>query len=154
MTQVGIVIGIVVTVILAYRYEKSLAGVIAKSTALFFALCASTFLPSFVLGLFWKRMNRKAAVASMVIGFAFSAFWLAFLQGDTAAVLGVTKAIWGMTDAVPPALARPTLITSHPWPVVDAMVFALPLSFIVAVFVALVTKPMSKEHLDRCFSKS
>ncbi len=149
-TQIGVIAGIVITVVLAYRYEKSLAMVIAKSTSLFFALCASTFLPAFALGLFWKRMNRAAAVSSMLVGFLFSAFWLTFMQGDTAKALGITSRIWPGD----PAANIPAKVTlaSGTWPFVDALIFALPLSFLVAVLVALVTRPMPKEHLDKCFS--
>ena len=89
VTQLGIMIAIVVTVTLCWKYSKSLAGVIAKSTALFFALCASSFLPSLFLGLFWRRMTRAAAIASMVSAFFFAAFWLVFVQADTSKAVGL-----------------------------------------------------------------
>ncbi len=148
VTQIGVTAAIVVTVILAWKYSaKPDVGIIAKSTALFFALCASTFLPSFVLGLFWKRMNRAGAVASMLAGFFFSAFWLIFIQGDTTAAVGLLKAIVKPED---PKWVS-SLLPTHPWPVVDALMFALPLSFVVAVVVALVTRPMPAEHTAKCF---
>ena len=143
-TQIGIAIAVIATVVLCWQYRDSLKGVIAKSTALFFALCASAFLPSYLLGLFWKRMNKAAAMSSIIVGFIFTAFWLTFMQGDTAKALGICEALMG----------RDSLVATQPWPVVDALVFALPLSFVVAVVVALATKPMSKAHMDRCFPKA
>jgi len=48
-------------------------------------------------------------------------------------------------------LGRDVLITSMPWPVVDPIVVALPLSLIVTVAVSLATKPPAKEHVEKCF---
>ena len=141
VTQVGIATAIILTVIVAWIYAGTNVGIIARSTALFFALCASTFLPSFVLGLFWRRMNRVAAMSSMIVGFSFTALWVAFIQDKTSQALLVCEAIF---KKVP-------LIDAHPWKNVDALIFALPLSFAVAVAVALFSRPMPDEHLDRCF---
>jgi len=156
ITQVGIAVAVIVSLLLSWKYsEKPNAAVIARATSIFFALCASTFLPSLILGLFWRRMNRKAAIASMLVAFLFTAFWLTFMQKDTATALGVTTSMFGMDTAKsPPVPVRLTLVGRQPWPFIDALVFALPLSFIVAVAVALITKPMSEEHLNRCFPKT
>lgn len=150
ITQAGIAITIVITVALAFAYSKSASMVIAKSTAIFFALCASTFLPSFVLGLFWRRMNKTAAIASIMVGFFFTALWLIFVQADTAGAIGILKSLTS-----PEVAANPKWISSvfqtAPWYWVDALVIALPLSFAVAVTVALSTKPMAEEHVRKCF---
>ena len=37
------------------------------------------------------------------------------------------------------------------WDWVDPLVVALPISILVAIIVSLMTKPPSKEHLDKCF---
>jgi SSS family solute:Na+ symporter len=55
--------------------------------------------------------------------------------------LGVAKFILG----------RDMLITQMPWPVVDPIVVALPLAFLVTVVVSLMTKPMDDKYLDECF---
>lgn len=127
--------------ILAWIYAGTNVGIIARSTALFFALCASTFLPTFILGLFWHRMNRVAAISGMVVGFSFAALWVAFIQDKTSQALLVCEAVF----------KKVRLIYAHPWKNVDALIFALPLSFAVAVVAALITRPMPAEHLDRCF---
>jgi SSS family solute:Na+ symporter len=141
ITRLGIVIGIIVSVVLA----KSLRGnIVALATAIFFGLCASSFLPAFVGGLFSKRMTRAAAISSMLVGFITSMFWLAFVNGKTAGGLGICKALLGKDNLVPPTW-------SVTWTVVDPLIVALPLAAITAIVVALITKPMDKAYVDYCF---
>jgi solute:Na+ symporter, SSS family len=58
VTRVAIIVGIVVALVMG-KYVRG--NIIALATAIFFGLCASSFLPMFVFGLFWKRMNKAAA---------------------------------------------------------------------------------------------
>jgi SSS family solute:Na+ symporter len=44
-----------------------------------------------------------------------------------------------------------TRFWSPTWTVVDPLVVALPLSFLVAVVVTLLTPPLDKAHVDYCF---
>ena len=141
ITRLGIIAGIVVALILG-KYVRG--NIIALATAIFMGLCASSFLPLFVLGLFWKRMNKPAAVASLLVGFLTSAFWLMCVNGKTAAGLGFCKAWFGKDNLVPAAW-------SLTWTVVDPIVIALPLSLLTAIGVALVTKPMEKAYVDYVF---
>jgi SSS family solute:Na+ symporter len=46
---------------------------------------------------------------------------------------------------------RDVLITQMPWPVVDPIVVAFPLAFLVTIIVSLATKPPMKKHIDDCF---
>jgi len=141
ITRLGICVGIIVAIVLG-----RIAGdnIIALATAIFFGLCAAAFLPAFVGGLFWRRMNAAAAVASIATGFFASTLWLLFVNGKTSGGVGVCKALFGKPTLVPPTW-------SVTWMVVDPLIVALPLSIIVAVVVALVTKPMDKPYLDYCF---
>ncbi len=139
IARIGIIIMIAFSVVLAYAFDKQPA-IIARSTAIFFALCASIFLPSFIAALFWKRMTRAGAKASMIVGFIVSSFWLLFVHFKEAKALGVAKAIFG-TDS----LLNGKIIF------VDALVIALPLSILTAIVVSYLTKPMNKKHLNRCF---
>jgi SSS family solute:Na+ symporter len=141
VTRLGVVLGIVVSVALAQTLR---GNIIAVATAIFFGLCASTFLPAFVAGMFWRRMNRAAAVASMIVGFSASLLWLLFVHARTAAGLGVSRALFG-TDTVVPAGWSVT------WTVVDPLVVALPLSALTAVVVALLTRPMDEAHVRYVF---
>jgi SSS family solute:Na+ symporter len=46
---------------------------------------------------------------------------------------------------------KATLITGMPWNVMDPIVLGLPVAAIITVAVTLLTKPMAKEHIDKCF---
>ncbi|WP_458701415.1 sodium:solute symporter [Sulfurospirillum sp. 1307] len=139
VTRFGIVIMIMFSVSLAYFFDKQPA-IIARSTAIFFALCASIFLPSFIGGLFWKRVTRVGAISSMLTGLLVSSFWLLFVHFKEAKSLGICKAIFGTNSLLSGKIIF-----------VDALIIALPLSTIVLVIVSLMSKPSSKEHLKACF---
>lgn len=137
VTRFAILVGIVVALVLG-KYVRG--NIIALATAIFMGLCASSFLPLFVLGLFWRRMTKPAAVASLLVGFLTSGFWLLFVNGKTAGGLGLCQAWFGQPNLVPATW-------SLTWTVVDPIVIALPMSFLTAVVVALVTRPMSPAHV-------
>ena len=142
ITRLGIVLMIIVSVSLAYVFDKQPA-IIARSTAIFFALCAAIFLPSFIGGLFWKRMTKIGAISSMLVGFFVSSFWLLFIHFKEAKELGVSKAIFGVNSLLSGKIIF-----------VDALIIALPLSIITAIIVSLLTKPMDEKHLKKCFGDS
>ena len=144
VTRFAIVIGIVVALVMG-KYVRG--NIIALATAIFMGLCASSFLPLLVFGLFWKRMTKPAAVASLLVGFLTTAFWLLFVNGKTATGLGLCKLWFGKDTLVPPTW-------SLTWTVVDPILIALPLSFLTAVVVALATKPMDKAYVDYVFGGS
>jgi SSS family solute:Na+ symporter len=141
VTRLGVILGIVVSVVLAQTLR---GNIIAVATAIFFGLCAATFLPAFLLGIFWRRMTRAAAIASMLVGFLASLSWLVFVHGRTAAGLGISQALFGIPNVVPPTWS-PT------WTVVDPLVVALPLSLLTAVVVAYLSRPMDPAHVDYVF---
>ncbi len=140
VTRIGVVVMILISVSLAYAFDKQPA-IIARSTAIFFALCASIFLPSYIGGLFWKRMTTKGAIASMLVGFFTSGFWLLFVHFKEAKALGVAKALFGTNSLLSGKIIF-----------VDALVIALPLSIITAIVVSLMTQPMEQTHLDKCYN--
>jgi len=137
ITRIGIVLGVLVTVLLGFKLPDN---VIAVATAIFFGLCATTFLPSYIGALFWKGMTKRGVIASMMVGFLGSAFWLLFIHQKEAAALGLCKFIFN----------KPCLAV-HPWNVVDPIVVVLPLSLITAFGVSLFTKKLSKDHIEACF---
>jgi len=141
ITRCGIVIGIITAIVLGKMVR---GNIIALATAFFFGICAAAFLPSFLAALFWKRMTRTAALASILTGFATSAFWSIFINAKTATGLGICKALFG----------QPTLLSSAfspTWAVVDPILVALPISALTAVVVAGLTKPMKPAYVDYCF---
>ncbi|MBE0495198.1 MAG: sodium:solute symporter family protein [Campylobacterales bacterium] len=139
VTRTGVVVMIVFAVVLSYLFDDQPA-IIARSTAIFFALCASIFLPTYVGGLFWKRMTKEGAIASMLAGLVVSSFWLVFVHFNEAKHLGIAKALFGVDSLLSGKIIF-----------VDALVVALPISAVVAVVVSLMTKP-DAVALKRSFS--
>lgn len=137
ITKLGIAVTILASVILAYGLPTS---IIATATAIFFGLCTAAFLPMYAGALFWKRMTREGAIASLIVGTFSSLFWLVFVHAKEAAPLGISQILFG----------KATLLTGT-WTIVDPILVATPLSIIAAVVVSLVTNPPSKEHLEICY---
>ncbi len=139
VTKLGIAITILASVVLAYILPIS---IIARATAIFFGLCAAAFLPVYAGALFWKRMTKEGAIASLIVGTVSSLFWLTFVHAKEAASLGISQALFG----------KATLL-SGTWTVVDPILVATPLALVVAVVVSLATKPPSEEHLKACYGE-
>ena len=139
ITRIGVVLMIVISVALAYVFDKQPA-IIARSTSIFFALCASIFLPTYFGGLFWKRMTKTGAIASMIVGTVITTFWLLFVHFQEAKELGVCKALFGVNSLLSGKIIF-----------VDAMIIALPLSALTAVIVSLMSKPESEKLIKKCF---
>ncbi|MCU0666548.1 MAG: sodium:solute symporter family protein [Candidatus Omnitrophica bacterium] len=137
LTRIGIILGVLATVILGYKLPGS---IIAIATAIFFGLCASTFLPAYAGALFFKGMTRIGVIASMFTGFFATLFWLLFIHQKESEALGLCNLLFN----------KPTL-ASYPWTVVDPIIIALPISFIAAVVFSIFGKKYSKDHLEHCF---
>ncbi len=137
LSRVGVVVGVVFAIILAYKLPPN---IIAIATAFWFGLCASTFLPAFVAALYWKRATKQGVIAGMLTGFFTSMFWYVFVHKKEAAALGICEALFGKTT-----------LLGMPWMFIDPLIVALPLAALVTVVVSLATKPMSEEHIKRCF---
>ena len=140
--------GVFITILAALAWAYVLPGsVIARATAFFFGLCGATFLPVFLLGLYWKRMTRAAAIASMAGGFVMSMFWLLFVHLKEAEAIGLCQTLTGQVTLVAGA-AKGSWVWLLQW--VDPNIVALPLSFVLAVAVALATTP-DEEHAEYCW---
>jgi len=141
IVRVAILFGLILAVTFGH-YARG-GYIIARATAIFFGLCASTFLPAFVGGLFWKRMTRSGVIASMIVGFLVTAFWLLFVKAAEAEAIGLVKMVMG---------GKSSIFWNAPnWPVVDPLFIALPLSALTAIIVSLATRPPDKAHLAKCF---
>jgi SSS family solute:Na+ symporter len=137
ITRCGILAGVVLTVVLGLKLP---ASIIAIATAMFFGLCASTFLPAYALGLFWKGATRSGALVSMFVGFLVTAFWFLFIHKKESEALGLCQFLFGKAT-----------LAAAPWTVVDPIMIALPLSFITAVVVSLYSSKLPPDHVDACF---
>ena len=142
ITRLGIVAGIVVAVVISYL-NPGTGFIIARATAIFFGLCASAFLPTFLAALFWKRATRAGAISSMVVGAVVTGFWLLLVKTKEAAALGLVFKVTGGKNSI--------LAGKGSWSVVDPIMVALPISVLVLVIVSLITKKLPKEHVDYCY---
>lgn len=124
VTRLGIVAAILLSMWIGYQLP---AGIVARGTAIFFGICAATFLPVYIAALYWKRVTRKAASWSMIAGFLSSVFALAFLHQKEAEPLGICRALLG----------HDFLINKFPWMIIDPLVYALPVSILVLVLVTV-----------------
>jgi SSS family solute:Na+ symporter len=140
ITRAGVCFGIIMSVILGFLLPP---GIIARGTAIFFGVCAASFLPAYVAALYWPRATRAGVWASIMTGVIASLFGLLFLHRKESAALGICKAVFGKDE----------LISTHPWPFVDTFVYSLPLAIIALIVVTLFTKAPETEHLNKCFKR-
>jgi SSS family solute:Na+ symporter len=140
VTRVGMMLGIIAALVIGY-YSRG-GYVIARSTAIFFGLCASAFLPAFIGGIYSRGVTKAGALASMWTGALVTTFWLVFIKDAEAQALGICNALFGV----------PSLLTARPnWPVMDPLLVALPLSTLALVVVSLMTKKPSTELVKSVF---
>lgn len=139
VTRIGIIIAFCVTLGLSLVMPVS---IIARATAVFFGTCAAAFLPMYIGGLYWSRINRPGAIAGMLTGFSVALILLLFVNQSNASQVGLCQFIFG----------KPFLGT-YPWIVIDPMIFALPASTIVTIVVSLVTAPMPEAMVKKTFAK-
>ncbi len=72
----GIVVAIsILGMVIAFSGSNNIMGLVSYAWAGF----GSAFSPVMILALFWKRMNIKGALASIVTGFAVVVFWETFM---------------------------------------------------------------------------
>ncbi len=139
ITRAGVVAGILFSLVLGFILPP---GIIARGTAIFFGVCAAALLPGYAAALYWKRATAAGVWASMAVGVGASVIGLVFLHRKESAALGICKWLFGKTE----------LISAHPWPFVDTMIYSLPLSVLALVVVSLLTRSPDAAHLERCFS--
>ena len=135
LNRIGILVGIIIAVILAFILP---GGVVAQGTTIFFGICAAAFMPVYICALFWKRTTKQGAIAGIVSGTIASLFCLLFTHQKEAAGIGICKMLTG----------KAVLFTSMPWPYVDPMVIALPISFIAVILVSLLTRNTEEEQKE------
>jgi SSS family solute:Na+ symporter len=142
-------LGIAVTIIAAILWGLVLPpSIIAVATAFFFGLCAASFLPLYLLGLYWKGVTRAGAVAGMVAGVCTSLIWMVFFHYLESSALGVCEALFGRVNVV--AGCQPDSLL---WQLqyVDPLVIALPISVGLCIVISRKTTKMPMDHVNRCF---
>jgi SSS family solute:Na+ symporter len=147
ITKTGILVGILISVLIAFFANKLDASmqIIATGTALFFGLCAASFLPAYISALYIKKISKEAIIAGIVTGFTVGVFFIFFVHEKEASSLQLCKAIFDKTSIVKDtALAKLAMI--------DPIIFSLPASAIATLIGAMVKKDtLPKEHVDACF---
>ncbi|MFP4053702.1 MAG: sodium:solute symporter family transporter, partial [Phycisphaerae bacterium] len=143
ITRIGVVIGVLMAVVISY-YARG-GYFIARATAIFFGVCASAFLPALVGGLFFRRVTRPAAAASLVVGFVVTLLWLTFVKASEAEAIGLVQQVTG---------GKISILADYPnWTLVDPILIALPASTLTLLVVTLLTRPGEDSYLDKCFAK-
>ncbi|MDX9871615.1 MAG: sodium:solute symporter family protein [Clostridia bacterium] len=135
INRIGLVVAMIVTVWLTFRLP---AGIIAVATTTFMGTCAAAFLPAYTAALYWPRVTRIGAIASMVIGTFTTLFLLVFVYAKGSAGLGISMALFGKAT-----------LAGFPWTVIEPIAIALPLSAVVLVAVSLATEPAEAHIMKR-----
>ena len=124
--RLGVLFSILVSYIICYMLPHD---IIARGTSIFMGICAAAFLPAYFCALYWKKATKQGVMASLWVGTLGSAFALIFLHQKEAAAMGICKFLFG----------KDVLIETYPFPVIDPILFALPLSILAIVVVSLLT---------------
>lgn len=160
ITKVGVAVAILIATFLAWwlphSYKEAGEAIIARGTAIFFGLCAATFLPAYAGGLYTRGITRAGVIAGMLSGFFSSAFWLLFGHRAESASLLLCDALFKkpcLMQYFDAGSERWVSYVTGPimWAEVDPLFIGLPLSIVVTIGVSLVTRKYSKEHLDNCY---
>jgi SSS family solute:Na+ symporter len=148
ITKIGILIGIILSAWLAWlgNQLKTDIGLIAQATTVFFGLCATAFLPSYIGALYMKKASRAAATSSIVAGFIASFIWIFFIHAKNASTIGLCLALTGKAHLLAGIPGLEQLAK------VDSVVITFPLSLIIFIVVSLLTRSkVDKIHVDKCF---
>ncbi|WP_088340912.1 sodium:solute symporter family protein [Robiginitalea sediminis] len=86
-------------VVVAGYFGINPPGFVAAVVALAFGLAAASFFPAILLGIFYKKMNSKGAVAGMITGISLMLFYMlkfkfGLFDGGKEAVAGLTSQWW------------------------------------------------------------
>lgn len=93
-----VVIGMAVMV--AGYFGVNPPGFVGEVVAFAFGLAAASFFPAIVLGIFSKRVGTVPAVSGMVVGIAFTAFYILTQTADRILTPDVANAIFGLESPV------------------------------------------------------
>ena len=139
ITKVGVIVALISTLLLSFKLPVS---IIAIATAVFFGLCAASFLPMYTAALYWPRATKTGIISGMVSGTSIYLLILFFVHQKEAAIFGLSELVFG----------KPFLF-GFPWNIIDPIVLALPIGAVVMVATSLLTVPYQIDHLETCFTQ-
>lgn len=137
ISRLGIVAAILFTIFLSMNMG---AGMIARTTAIFFGIMASGYLAPLLLALYWRRLTKAGVIAGILSGLSAAALGFLFFHEAESAVFGICLRLFGTPAAFMSAFRF-----------VDPLVYALPVSTAVTVIVSLCTKVQNEEIVKKCF---
>jgi SSS family solute:Na+ symporter len=143
-TKLAMLFTIIISTLIAYllpNFFEQGTAIIAIGTAIFFGLCAATFLPMYFGALYCKGTTREGAIACFISGAFSSAFWICFVHLKESKPLGICKAIFGVDSlALTPQIQN-----------IDPIIISLPISIVSTIIVSLLTKRPDAEKLQAIF---
>lgn len=145
ISKIGIGITILISVLLAYILPKVYVkgeAIIAQGTAIFFGLCAGSFLPAYIGALYFRKITKTGAIAGMVGGFTAAFFWILLVHTSEASVIGLSMALFGKPALFGKAVG-----------LVDPMFVSLPVSLVLTAAVSFFSEKPDSEHIDKCFKR-
>ncbi|CAG35420.1 sodium:solute symporter family protein [Desulfotalea psychrophila] len=146
ITKAGILLAILLSYFLAWGLPHFFEGgtaIIARGTAIFMGICAATFLPMYFGALYCRGMTLFGVYVSFFSGLVTSLFWIFFVHLKESKPLMLCQTIFGVDS----------LAMGSKWALVDPLMIALPVSIVAMFLCRSMGKPLSSEHLDRCFRK-
>ncbi|MEG6522219.1 sodium:solute symporter family protein [Desulfotomaculum sp. 1211_IL3151] len=129
----SILVALAASIYLALKLPGS---IIAVATAIFFGVCAATFLPAYTAALFWPRATKSGVIASMIAGLTSSILLMAFVHAKESTALGLSNLLFGKTTLV-----------GTPWVYIDPIMISLPLSAVALITVSLLSEKVDSIYL-------
>lgn len=143
-TRIAMCITIVISAFIAYAlphfFEQGTA-IIAIGTAIFFGICAASFLPIYFGALYLKSTTKAGAIACFLSGFLTSTFWICFVHIKESKPLGLCRMLFNVDS----------LFSSAQLQNIDPIVVALPVSILCTIIVSLFTKPPKQSQIEVAF---
>jgi SSS family solute:Na+ symporter len=136
--KIGIAVMVLFTIIVAYTLPP---GFIARGTAIFFGLCAASFLPAYFGAIYSRKITKAGAISGMVSGSIVSLLWLVLAHIPNSAKIGIAKFLFG----------KPSILAGSIWGFVDSLFIALHISIIVTIVVSLFSENFDEKHIKKCF---
>ena len=133
--RLAVLVSIFISYLICYYFQGSASQIIALSTSVFMGICASAFLPSYFCALYWKKVTKQGAYASMWAGTITTMLGLLFFHAKEATAIGLCAKLFG----------KPVLISGD-FALVDPIVYAFPVSCITIVIISLL-KPKKSTRL-------
>jgi cation/acetate symporter len=124
---------LVVALLAAWTAAQAPADILFLVSAAFSLAAAGFFVP-LAAGVFWKRANKYGAIAAMIVGVAFTFYYMSVTQPWLRSVFGVTDPVasYMIWDIQP----------------ISAGIFGMPLALITMIVVSLLTPAPDKQTQD------